>query len=117
MNLQTSILKKYTRAYPNETLRDTACRTGIQKTRAFRLFNGAEMKLSEYQLFASAINNKDEDSYYVSQSEFLTTAKECFCELSAERLEQLLVKMKHNLKLKQFNSSTNPFKQAQGFLA
>jgi len=46
--------------YENPVLRVVSEDTGIQLTRVFRLFNGSEMKLSEYLVFKEKINKKVE---------------------------------------------------------
>lgn len=58
MNLQKRTLTRYRQSFPNETLRETAARTGIQITRVFRLFNGKTMKVGELEAFESAIHLK-----------------------------------------------------------
>jgi hypothetical protein len=58
MTLQKKTLARYRQYFPNETLRETSARTGIQITRVFRLFNGKNMKVGELEAFESAINLK-----------------------------------------------------------
>lgn len=58
MTLQKKTLSRYRQFFPNETLRETSARTGIQITRVFRLFNGKNMKVGELEAFESAINLK-----------------------------------------------------------
>lgn len=58
MSLQNKILDRYRLFFPQETLRTTSRRTGIQITRVFRLFNGKAMKVGELEAFESAINLK-----------------------------------------------------------
>lgn len=55
MNLQHAVIQKYRKIYPNHTLRETSAQTGIQLTRVFRIFNGQEMKISEYEKFREVI--------------------------------------------------------------
>lgn len=56
MNLQKRTLSRYRQYFPNETLRETSARTGIQITRVFRLFNGKTMKVGELEAFENAVN-------------------------------------------------------------
>lgn len=56
MTLQTRTLSRYRQYFPNETLRETSARTGIQITRVFRLFNGKTMKVGELEAFENAIH-------------------------------------------------------------
>lgn len=58
MTLQKKTLSRYRQYFPNETLRETSARTGIQITRVFRLFSGKNMKVGELEAFESAINIK-----------------------------------------------------------
>lgn len=51
MCLQTRILEEFRSLYPRNTLRETSLQTGIQLTRVFRIYNGAPMKLAEYERF------------------------------------------------------------------
>lgn len=58
MSLQSKTLSRYRQYFPQETLRETSARTGLQITRVFRLFNGKTMKVGELEAFESAINLK-----------------------------------------------------------
>lgn len=58
MTLQQKTLQRYRQLFPNETLRETSARTGIQITRVFRLFNGKIMKVGELEAFETAISNR-----------------------------------------------------------
>tara|TARA_B100001971_G_C18268024_1_gene596413 strand:- start:94461 stop:94820 length:360 start_codon:yes stop_codon:yes gene_type:complete len=51
MNLQKEIIAKFNRQFPNATLKEVSKKTGIQITRVFRIINGYEMKVSEYERF------------------------------------------------------------------
>ena len=55
MQLQETLIKKYRKIYPNYPFRKISEQTGIQQTRLFRIFNGQEMKLSEYETFRSIL--------------------------------------------------------------
>ena len=57
VRLQGLILKKYTEVHNNPTLKFISEDTGIQITRVFRIINGHEMKISEYERFESSIKN------------------------------------------------------------
>jgi hypothetical protein len=56
MHLQKNVLETYQKLYGPVTIRKMADHTGIQMTRVFRLMNGHEMKLSEYEVF-NHLNN------------------------------------------------------------
>jgi hypothetical protein len=62
MSLQNRILKEYRTLYPHHPLRETARLTGIQLTRVFRLFNGAPMKLEEYERFHQVVHGEHANS-------------------------------------------------------
>ena len=56
MNLQEEILNQFDRHFPNATLKQVSKKTGIQITRVFRIINGYEMKISEYEKFYNALS-------------------------------------------------------------
>lgn len=58
MTLQQKTINRYRQFFPNDTLRETSKRTGIQMTRVFRLFNGMNMKVKELEVFEQVINQK-----------------------------------------------------------
>lgn len=60
MKLQKAILKRYESLKKNPTIRDIAIDTGIQMTRVFRIMNGSEMKLSEYEVFKNKVTEENE---------------------------------------------------------
>ena len=55
---QKEILEKYKALYGKQTLKKMSEQTGIQLTRMFRLLNGAEMKISEYEVLLKLVNEK-----------------------------------------------------------
>lgn len=95
MSYQTHILNRYKETYPKHTLNEISKKTGIQVTRVFRILNGSEMKVSEYESFENAIDTK---SY--SSLQLLKTAKKCLATLSEESLNSLVQEMNLKLKLK-----------------
>lgn len=56
--LQNHLLQNYKRAFPRETLKVTSKKTGVQLTRIFRLYNGSEMKISEFEAFYRLLNKE-----------------------------------------------------------
>jgi hypothetical protein len=58
MKLQQRTIQRYRQLFPQETLRQTSHRTGIQITRVFRLFNGKPMKVGELEAFEETINKR-----------------------------------------------------------
>lgn len=91
--LQNSIIKNYKTYFPNDTLKDISNKTNIQLTRVFRIFNGSEMKLCEYEKLEIVIDRK------ISANDFCSVARECFSSLSQGKLDQLYAEMKQFLKL------------------
>jgi hypothetical protein len=58
MSLQKKVTDFYLKLNNYPTLRFISQDTGVQLTRAFRLLNGACMKVSEYEIFESRIRDK-----------------------------------------------------------
>ncbi len=56
--LQQAIIKQYHQVFQNRTYREIADHTGIQMTRVFRIFNGAPMKLCEYETLYQKIQER-----------------------------------------------------------
>lgn len=56
--LQQAIIKQYHQVFQNRTYREIAEHTGIQVTRVFRIFNGAPMKLCEYEILYHKIQER-----------------------------------------------------------
>jgi hypothetical protein len=55
MTLQQSILKQFKERYPKLTLKRGSELTGINSSRLFRLLNGSEMKLGEYEILQNLL--------------------------------------------------------------
>lgn len=106
MELQNTIIKQYLLLNHDPTLRQIAKDTGIQQTRVFRLFNGSEMKLSEYEIFKRLVKEK-----IGSTTNLETMAGECVSILSSEsvrEIENLMSRKLATWKLKQeLNKSEN----------
>ena len=58
VNMQKEIIKKFQATAGERTFSEYADISGIERTRIFRLFNGAEMKLSEYEKLNEYIATK-----------------------------------------------------------
>ena len=59
MDMQLKVISEFKELFPNATLKKISELTGIQITRVFRLINGREMKLSEYQSFRQVITKNE----------------------------------------------------------
>lgn len=102
MSLQKSIIKQYKEIYPQDKLKDISKKTGIQITRIFRIFrilNGSEMKLREYEIFEQIINQTTNNAAIVK------LAKSCLASLSSARRQSLVSNMQQALKLNSFKLS------------
>ena len=94
MTLQDSILRQYMEIFRYPTLKWMARDTGIQVTRIFRLFNGLEMKVVEYQILSRKIQEK-----LGFQGTLRGLAEECTLKLSARTIKELENALKRKLRL------------------
>ena len=93
MQLQNTILATFKKHYPNQTLNESSKLLKINKTRLFRLFNGSEMKVSEYESFEQAILK----AQGANSLDLLAKSKECLKVLRPEKLKQLIEQMNEKL--------------------
>ncbi|MAZ48328.1 MAG: hypothetical protein CME65_07175 [Halobacteriovoraceae bacterium] len=54
--LQRAIIDSYKKKFPKDKLRHISEKTSIQITRVFRILNGSEMKISEYEAFQNCLS-------------------------------------------------------------
>lgn len=94
MEIQNDLLNKFKRLYNDPTYKEIASLTGIQLTRVFRLFNGFEMKLSEYLIFTSLLEDKRPKEFALEQ-----VVSECVRRLSDESLVKIENYCKRHLEL------------------
>ncbi len=100
MSLQSSILHRYRLAFPDEPLRETSEKTGIQLTRVFRIINGSEMKLKEFEAFENALLN---NSQAPTINQFMNLSKQSLECLSDKKIAYIMGQMAqaiqiHNVK-------------------
>lgn len=113
MNLQEIIIKRYFEYYPKHSLRQISKNTNIQITRVFRILNGSQMKLNEYESFDEAISKTK--FHTTKTDQFINLSRECLCHLSDEKISELMIEMNQALKMKSFlnnfqhNTNTNQF--------
>lgn len=94
MELQKIVLGQYMLLNQNPTLKNISTDTGIQITRVFRLFNGATMKLSEYQVFQQRVREK------MGLSDSLEAiALDCSLKLSPEAIKEIETLLKRKIEL------------------
>ncbi len=55
MDLQKKLLSQYEQTFEEPTLRKMASDSGIQLTRLFRIFNGYQMKITEYEIIRKKV--------------------------------------------------------------
>lgn len=72
---QQQLVQAYRRRYPKHTFKDISYLTGINKTRIFRIFNGQEMKLSEYNAIDELIKKNALQKMVFRCSKVLPEAK------------------------------------------
>ncbi|MBP9673723.1 MAG: hypothetical protein KBD63_01390 [Bacteriovoracaceae bacterium] len=97
MDLQTSIIKKYREVFPDHTLQKMSDLTTIHITRIFRLLNGYQMKLHEYEKFYQAI--QEHLGQKEPLNEFKNISYQCEKHLSLKALNQISYHMKKYLHL------------------
>lgn len=61
METQEQLLTRFKKSYGNLRYSDIARKTGLQQTRVFRIFNGHEMKVSEYVIFKNILDVETEE--------------------------------------------------------
>ncbi|MCB9063096.1 MAG: hypothetical protein H6622_16350 [Halobacteriovoraceae bacterium] len=59
MQIQKNLLRQYMTLSNQPTLKEISVETGIQVSRVFRIFNGAEMKISEFMAFQKLVKIKN----------------------------------------------------------
>ncbi len=97
MSLQKLVTKRYMGLHNQPTLRSIAKDTGVQITRAFRILNGAPMKLSEYEIFNKRIRAKMD-----SLGRLESLVEECSLKLAPTEIDELNALLNKKLKLKKF---------------
>lgn len=88
MQAQTTILREFMNDFNHPSIKKTSELTGIQLTRVFRLLNGSQMKLSEYLIFNSLINQKKGQS--TSLLELVNECSDNFSQIAMRDIENNL---------------------------
>ncbi len=102
MELQNQILRHYLELSDNTTLKRISKETGIQITRVFRLLNGSEMKISEYEVFKKLVLTKLESSNPLEK-----LFNECTNELSISGLKEIEQIIMRKLELARAKNNLN----------
>lgn len=92
---QDTILKNFRETFPKKTLKTISEETGIQMTRVFRIMNGSEMKIGEYEAFERVLTN---DALSQSKISLMKKFKRCISFLGDGDLSFLEVEINHLLK-------------------
>ena len=103
MNLQQAVLNRYQTVFPDDSLRMISSKTQIQLTRVFRLMNGSEMKLREYEAFNNVIINEGKST---ETDSYLNLSRKCLSKLPESKLKQLERQMLYALKLNKQTKQT-----------
>jgi hypothetical protein len=99
-SLQSEIISQYKVKYPKHTLKEISKATGIQNTRVFRIMNGSEMKLSEYESLKECINKKR------NLSKFESLVNDCKSTLTDLKMKNLCYELESLIKMQKM---THPF--------
>lgn len=94
MSIQQSLINRYKKFYPQDTFKVISKKTSIQQTRVFRIFNGADMKVSELEALEQALA----ESENIKTQEFIHLSKRCTSSLSEGVLKDLYTQMRFLLK-------------------
>jgi hypothetical protein len=95
-NNQQKVISLYKEMYPQDTIKTISLKTSIQQTRVFRIFNGAEMKISEFEKLERLVINKN------LEKSFILIARKCLDSLPQNQINQMQSLMSQNLKLASF---------------
>jgi predicted transcriptional regulator len=93
---QQRLIVTYRGIFPKDTYRSISIKTNIQQTRLFRIFNGSEMKMSEFEIINSAIR----DYSQATHTDFQKISSRCSEILSSEMLNDLTLEMSYLLDMK-----------------
>ncbi len=98
---QKRLIERFKELYGNPTYKEMAEITDIQMTRAFRLCNGFEMKLTEYLKISKKIDEKIAETSTIKD-----TFNTCLNELSANALKEIEKFCVRKLEVKQILKSS-----------
>ncbi len=104
MRLQKTVLSEFKRNYPNLTYHEISKLTGIQQTRAFRILNGSELKISEYEIFEKL--NKQKAIESDSQKNFKIISEKAMSLFPDKKLKILFLKIQREIQSELLRSST-----------
>ena len=105
MNLQETVLTKFKAAYPGLSLKEVAELTGIQVTRVFRIFNGSEMKLKEFEVLEKILQERNESGETFVQ--FQKVMNSFYNSATHGELQELMTELSHSLSVKSILRGTS----------
>ena len=97
MNLQKNTINRFRKIYPKQTYVQISQMSGIQQTRAFRIFNGSEMKITEFEVLEKLID--DSDLANDLQRKFSSTYKSALMNFSENKLKKYLFKIQREFQI------------------
>lgn len=96
---QKNLINELKKIYPDYTLRDFSNKSQIQLTRIFRIFNGAELKVSEFNQLQFLLTNQKENN---SQKQlFLNVLEDAFNNLDHKIINQYFNNLRMQLSFHQ----------------
>ncbi|EQC49629.1 hypothetical protein [Bacteriovorax sp. DB6_IX] len=100
MKHQDELLNQFKKRLVDYTYKQISSQTGIQMTRVFRIFNGYEMKVSEYFALKEMLEEKNE------AKDFDHIIEKCRMQLSDSSLKEIEMVCKKKLNLLELIIST-----------
>jgi hypothetical protein len=94
-HLQQKLISTYKEIFPKDTYKDISNKTRIQQTRVFRIFNGSEMKLSEYEVIEGV--TKDTKPSLFDLRKVIRLCEKTF---SFDEIGELLEEINYKLEIK-----------------
>ena len=97
LSLQKWVTERYLELNQNPTLKGISEDTGVQLTRAFRILNGASMRLSEYEIFRRRIQEK-----IPGKGALEDLVEECILKLPPKEIGDLISLLRKRLRINNF---------------
>ncbi len=101
-SLQKIVWDKYHQLYPNQTLKEISETTGLNLTRIFRIRQGQEMKLCEYETIQNIIQKSLTSK---KENQLNQIFQDCINNLSQKNMIEIEAKMKSLLRFHFLKSS------------
>lgn len=95
MSLQETIITDFKKHFPSLSLDKSSKLLKINKTRLFRILQGQEMKVSEYESFDKVLRQRKG----ITHSDLYSKTKECLQTLRPEKINEILIHMQEKIQL------------------